>query len=543
MAGTPVDRLLVLGLDGATWNVLEPMRRRGVMPNLDALLARSATGPLRSSIPPMTAAAWATMQTGCSPVKHGIFDHRYYDADTGRMRINHAGRIRVPTAWQILSRVGKSIISLNLPGTYPPSKSIRGIVISGMDAPHLDAATSACPDFAARLKTEAPDYSLRYFWKRAPQSLEELEANARETVASFRGRARGGVVADAAQPDWSVLMVQFQNLDPFQHRAWPYLNVDETGVENAPWNRAAETVLRGLDAACGELLEVAQKRGAAVMVVSDHGFGPCKGRVHVNRILQDAGIARMPGAVGQARRRVRQAFDHLRLWKDKRQDPTARSASFELSVSAQFPFDWKRTLAFAPHQDTAAMIYLNRGPQAGLTPRQLEDAIEATTVALASSRHPEQGTPLFPKVICLASAYGIDPAAEGYPDILALPDENYWVRTKLSAGTDWIEADPNLPGTHRADGVAAICAPGIKPGTAFRADLQDVAPTILELMGQPVPGHMDGRPFSVVGTPAASVREDRPESGLSGPHAPQFEYSEEDQAIIEQRLADLGYLE
>jgi arylsulfatase A-like enzyme len=90
--------------------------------------------------------------------------------------------------------------------------------------------------------------------------------------------------------------------------------------------------------------------------------------------------------------------------------------------------------------------------------------------------------------------------------------------------------------------VAALWAPGIAPGTTFRADLQDVAPTILELMGQPVPGHMDGRPFSVVGNTAA-VREDRPASSLSGPHTPQFEYSEEDQAIIEQRLADLGYLE
>ena len=102
-----LDRLLVLGLDGATWNVLDPMRKRGVMPNLDALFNRAASGTLRSSVPPMTAAAWATMQTGCSPVRHGIFDHRYYDASTGRMRINHAGRIRVPTTWQLLSKRGQ----------------------------------------------------------------------------------------------------------------------------------------------------------------------------------------------------------------------------------------------------------------------------------------------------------------------------------------------------------------------------------------------------------------------------------------------------
>ena len=91
-----VDRLLVLGLDGATWSVLDPMRRRGLMPNLDALLAGAAHGTLRSIIPPVTTAAWTTMMTGCGPARHGVFDHRYYDAAEGRMKVNHSGRIRVP---------------------------------------------------------------------------------------------------------------------------------------------------------------------------------------------------------------------------------------------------------------------------------------------------------------------------------------------------------------------------------------------------------------------------------------------------------------
>jgi predicted AlkP superfamily phosphohydrolase/phosphomutase len=539
MATNP-DRLLVLGLDGATWTVLDPMRRRGVLPNLDALLARSACGPLRSSVPPMTAAAWATMQTGCSPVRHGIFDHRYFDPASRRMKVNHAGRIRVPTLWQLLSAAGRSIISLNLPGTYPPPAGVRGIVVSGMDAPHLDAATSACPEFAARLKALVPDYTLKYSWKRAPKTLAELRENARQTVAGFAGRAEGGLLADRTQPDWSVLMVQFQNLDPFQHRCWRYLNVDETGFEDPEWNRAAESVLRGLDEACGRLIDLADRRGAAVLVVSDHGFGPCRGRIQVNRILIDAGVARLPGAAGKAGRRVRQAVDHLRLWRDKRDDPSARSASFELSVAAQFPFDWSRTLAFAPHQDTAAMVYLNRERRA--TPRQLDDARNAAAVALAGARHPETGRPLFPKVICTAEAYAIDPAALGYPDLLALPDEPYWVRTKLSPGRDWIEPDENLPGTHRPEGIVALCAPGVEPGWKAEAQLQDIAPTILALLGQSVPDHMEGEPLPFL-PELPTTRLDPPAAAYNGPHQPQYEYSPEDQALIEQRLADLGYLE
>src|SRR5690606_257353 len=151
-----------------------------------------------------------------------------------------------------------------------------------------------------------------------------------------------------------------------------------------------------------------------------------------------------------------------------RDDPRARSASFETSVAAQFPFDWRRTLAFAPHQDTAAMVYLNRSILR--TARELDEARNAAATALASARHPASRIPLFPEVICLATTYDIDPAAEGYPDLLALPDPSYWVRTKLGPGRDWVEADPNLPGTHRPEGIVALSAPGVSPGRLPQAD-------------------------------------------------------------------------
>ena len=537
------DRVLILGLDGATWTVLDPMLSLGIMPNLANLLRSSAFGTLRSTIPPVTTAAWTTMMTGCSPSRHGIFDHRYYDAPSGQMKVNHSGRCRVPNLWRMLSDSGRYVAVLNLPGLYPPPP-INGVIVSGMDAPHLEAALSGSPRFAERLREEVPDYSLRYFWKRAPQSVEELAENARGTVESFLGRARGGLLADREVPDWSALMVQFQNLDPFQHRAWRYLNVDETGIDDAKGNQAARSVLVGLDRAIGLLLELAEKRGAAVVACSDHGFGPCLGRVHVNRVLIDAGIARLPGRSGRLRQNLGKAAERLRLWNRKSSDPEARTSSFDQSVAAQFPFDWSKTLAFAPHQDTAAMVYLNstaRHAGAPLeTPRQVEDALKQTIAALHEARHPETGAPLFPTIVPTAQTYGIDPAAEGYPDVLALPDDPYWVRTKLGPGKGWVEADANLPGTHRPEGILALKAAGIAPGRTLKANLIDVTPSILALLGEPIPGHVEGQPLPGL---SASARRDAPASPIAGPHSAGFEYSAEEQAIIEQRLADLGYLE
>ena len=538
-----LERLVILGLDGATWTVLDPMRRRGLMPNLDALLKRSAYGTLRSIIPPVTSAAWTTIMTGCGPVRHGVFDHRYYDAAADQMKVNNSSRVRVPTFWHLLSQAGRSVVSLNLPATYPPLK-VRGVVVSGMDAPHLDAALSGAPGFAERLRVEVPNYSLRYFWKRAPQSLDELAENARLTAESFRGRAEGGLLADRMVPDWSALMVQFQNLDPFQHRCWPFLNVDETGIDRPRWNAAAAEVIRGLDVAVGLLAELAERRGAGVLVVSDHGFGPCLGRIHVNRILIEAGVAAVPGIHGRLRRRVKQAKDHFRLWGAKHDDPHARRASFDASVAAQFPFDWKRTRAFAPHQDTAAMIYLNSSARrAGApltTPRQIDETRAEASAALAEARHPETDTPLFPRIVATADAYNVDPAREGYPDLIALPDASYWVRTKLTRGQGWVEADPNLPGTHRPEGVIALAGAGITPGRTLTADLPDVTPTILKLLGQPIPGHVEGKPLACLAD-LPTNRQDRGSTAIVGPHHAPFEYTPEEQAIINQRLADLGY--
>jgi predicted AlkP superfamily phosphohydrolase/phosphomutase len=283
-----------------------------------------------------------------------------------------------------------------------------------------------------------------------------------------------------------------------------------------------------------------------VMVASDHGFGPCLGRVHVNRILLDAGIARLPGVAGQTWRRLKQAREHFRLWGAKRDDPLARTSSFDASVTAQFPFDWKRTLAFAPHQDTAAMIYLNstaRRPGAPLsTPRDLDDAREATVAALSEARHPETGQPLFPKIVETAEAYHLDPAREGFPDLIALPDEAYWVRTKLTSGANWVEPDANLPGTHRPEGIIALSTDRVLAGRTLNADIQDVTPTILKLFGLPIPTHVEGKPLSLL-SDLPTRRQDPGANPVTGPHRPQFEYTPEEQAIIEQRLADLGYLE
>ena len=66
-------RVLLLGLDGMTYSVLEPAFEAGHMPVFQRLLERGASGVLTSTVPPYTPPGWTSIFTGVNPGKHGIF--------------------------------------------------------------------------------------------------------------------------------------------------------------------------------------------------------------------------------------------------------------------------------------------------------------------------------------------------------------------------------------------------------------------------------------------------------------------------------------
>ena len=101
-----------------------------------------------------------------------------------------------------------------------------------------------------------------------------------------------------------------------------------------------------------------------------------------------------------------------------------------------------------------------------MTPRQIDQARAAAASALAEAKHPDTGSRLFPQIIETAQCYGIDPTHEGYPDLIALPDEPYWVRTKLSSGLAWVEPDPNQ-GWVRAFFIKRLASLAMLIGGAF----------------------------------------------------------------------------
>jgi predicted AlkP superfamily phosphohydrolase/phosphomutase len=484
-----VSRVMFLGLDGGTMTVLEPAFERGWLPNLAALWRRSACGFLRSSAPMVTPVAWTSFSTGCTPPVHGIHEFYYVEKSDKTIRANHAGRVRVPNIWQILSASGRAVVSLNLPMTYPPPR-VRGLVVSGSDSPGLNWAVAQCPEFGAEIFAHVPDYTPKIVWKKRPRTLDELRAQAQRNRAIFRAQATVAERADA-RTDWSAMMVHFHNLDSLQHRLWPFLEVDATSQRREGWNREVENCLRSLDESAGRLMELASRRDAAVIAVSDHGFGPCHALVNVNGLLCQAGLQRGLAYGTRFRYRLHRLGDRLRRWRTRR-EPGGTGRRLPRSIDGEVGCDWRKTIAFAPFGQLSGCIFLT--PQVAEHGQAAERATREVIESFRAARDPETKAPLFSDVFSTAERYGLDPSDDGLPDVFALSADGYQAQAKWSPFcSDLTRPDPNLPATHYRDGVVAIDAPDIRAGNHLHANLHDVVPTALALLGVRVPRDMEGR--------------------------------------------------
>jgi predicted AlkP superfamily phosphohydrolase/phosphomutase len=155
-------RVIVVGLDGGTWSVLDPLLEDGHMPALKALRDGGCWGTLKSTIPPLTAPAWASLITGKNPGKHGIYqfapiDRSLYQGNV--TRIVNSQTVQGATLWNILGAAGKRVGVMNVPLTYPPSK-VNGVMVTGMLTPRQSEHFTYPPELSSRLKDYTIDVSM-----------------------------------------------------------------------------------------------------------------------------------------------------------------------------------------------------------------------------------------------------------------------------------------------------------------------------------------------------------------------------------------------
>jgi predicted AlkP superfamily phosphohydrolase/phosphomutase len=537
-------RVLVVGLDGATFRTLDPWAASGDLPELARLMAAGCHGELRSTFPPLTPPAWASFMTGKNPGKHGVFSFRRLAASAYRSGdLITANQLRARTLWEILGEAGRQVGAINVPPSYPV-RPVNGFMVACLMAPPGEATIVYPPALRAVLPD---DYAISI---EPPRQLLPGEPGYRERCLDYLGRLRRLAEQRLAvtlrllrEQAWDLLAVVFYEPDRIQHFFWSHLAAagpagvgPEVVAEIAAEARA---IFRQLDRGLGELVRAAGP-DTVTLVVSDHGFGPAPERfVYVNRWLADRGLLHALASWRWRRRLVRRLPRKLRARYD--------------TVEHVF-VDWSRSRAWCEVMETrSAGVWLNvrgRQPEGLVRPGAEYEAVrEEIRRGLVELQ--ENGRPVFSLVARREEVYR-GPATELAPDLLlyAAPTHGLMfsgLRPELRARAPFAPfVEYGFTGAHEPAGIYVAAGPGIAAlGRQPEAPIEALAPTILCLLGVPVPDGMDASPLLHLLTPearAASAVRYVPDSDPAPVDEAGWR-SEEDQAEVEARLRALGYVE
>lgn len=288
-------RVFVIGIDGATMRLAQPLIDAGQLPNLARIAAEGASGPLRSQLPLLSPRVWNTIATGKSPEAHGVTSFAREGADGVRRLLSSHDR-RVHALWNIASDAGLSVAVIGWWNTYPPEK-IRGVMASD----HLIAEDIAGRENITRAISDASGPRVHpETWEPRLVSILESPEPAVEFPDPFAGNTelpkwvnasrlsmyfendavltRMAVEIDRElRPD--LLMVLLTGVDRVSHVLWGTLESPDAYpafLRPSPQGRAAgAAALRSYyaytDALIGRILELAGP-GDLVLVLSDHGF-------------------------------------------------------------------------------------------------------------------------------------------------------------------------------------------------------------------------------------------------------------------------------
>lgn len=528
---------LVIGLDAATWRVIDPMLEDGELPNIATLVKDGVRGPLSSTVPPMTPLAWTSMATGVNPGRHGIFDFLDQDPETHEIAPVDFSKMDTPAIWDVFASEDRTAGFVNFPLAHPP-RQIDPFFVGGIPA-HAKQ-TVAYPEDVQRYLDEIgydvhphvdPEVHLEGFY-RAVRKLTETQLEATLELA------------DRYDPE--LLWTVFMGLDWVQHHLW------EETVDGEP---AVPAFYRFIDDAVGELVELVDGDGT-VCLVSDHGARPVEGVVHINSLLEKLGYLQQREEDSSIGERVRDSVMNT-AWSIGEQLPPGlkrlakRYAPSEMQDEIRAAagvgqrgmadrIDWPNTEAFS--YGYMGRIFLNSEArfENGVVPsEQVSDLRASLAAALSDVVHPETGGPMFESVKTREELYEGSYMAQA-ADLVAIPTD--WEYSMFGDFSDeWVHPPGSRSADHDEAGVFVLSGPSVKPGEAT-VDVTDIAPTMLHLCGLPVVEGMDGDTRTDLLTDEArsarsvSTVADVPVSVASE------SYSPEEQHEVEERLEDLGYM-
>lgn len=568
-----VPKVVLIGLDAATWTLIRPWMAEGSLPNLAKLMQGGVSGTLQSILPPITPPAWTSFMTGKNPGKHGIF--HFVETEHGGYAMNYANATsrRSPTVWKLLNDAGYTVGTMNIPFTYPP-EPLNGFQISGMDTPSETSPFIHPPALRDELFKHLGNIQLDLRFLGAMTTDERRNQVLDEMKQLDEQWLKAALYLLENHPQ-DVMMFVFMSIDTVQHYFWQHMDKDHFihDPKLAPkFGDAVRKVYERLDAAAGQIID-RLPADTSVLIVSDHGGGPVVDRtIYLNRYLAQLGLLHYkPEATSTLatipKKLLRSVFSAVRGTLSSRQK--SRLAMLfpnllkktELAYSAFTSIDWTRTKAYCSEVlASPPSIWINlKGvkPQGIVDPSEYDALVNLIIAKLAELKDPRTGKPVINRVYRREEIFHGPFANEGADLMLDWWSENSLFSTQPSFPEE--TDNPALVirehkptdvsewgGTHRLYGIMIGRSPAFAVGKEIdHPQLIDMAPTLLHLLGVPVPEDMDGHVLTEAFRPeflAAHPVKAGAASGTSEGERPSG-YTDEESAKVEERLQALGYLE
>jgi predicted AlkP superfamily phosphohydrolase/phosphomutase len=536
-------RTVLIGLDGATFDLLDPLMADGVMPFLQRFAETSARASLRSTPTCITPQAWTSLATGRAPGSHGIFDFvRPEETDAGvYIKLLSANDVQCETLWSMASRQDRTVTLLNYPVTYPAPR-VHGFVIpASVTVRHLRRAVRP-PELLARLE-ELPGFDVSALAmdmdveKKGIQGLpaDEYEPWLRAHLRRDEHWARAAVHLIRSAPT-DLTAIVFDTPDRVGHLAWPLIDPAMPLAIKSSWEERVRDLclecFRRLDGYVADIVAAAGPE-TDVFIVSDHGFGPTWDIFYLNRWLEQNGYL----SWGPAGAPVDDAESLLAQ-----------------QLKAQYGLiDWRRTVAYAmtPSANGVHIRVASSPGRDGVAPAAYESLRDELVQGLLAVPDPHSGEPVVREVLTREEVFA-GPEMHHAPD-LTLVLRDYGFISVLNSDVP-VKRRVQAKGLHRPDGIFLARGPGLRRGDgAGQLSIMDVFPALLHTLDLSAPEGLDGRLPAEFLVPSAAASGARPlptrppEPRVATPPAGDVDGEQalsatEEEAVLA-RLRALGYLE
>ncbi len=567
------NRVFVIGLDGATLDLITGWVSEGRLPGFSRLMKDGVWGRLESVPNQRSAAAWTSLMTGKNPGKHGIYEFYEYVPGTYDIRFLNGGDRDGSTVWGLLSDQGKRVVVINVPMTYP-AEEVNGVLISGLDAPGPESGGFLHPPSLKGELTERfgeyiiePGITGSIVGNRIDEAVEKLSSELKQKSDITK------YLMDSRQ--WDFFMVVFRSLDAAQHCFWKFMDPGHPAYTEEGNRNYGDVIYRVYSMVDDVLTELMERFGDEVtlMVVSDHGFGRkhgatqalndwllSKGYLH----YRDDDASSTLGAFGSIGTRALAGLYKNVVGRTSRRLKERLVKFFpgiRDKVQSRLIFsgiDWHRTVAYSDTLFPNIRINLKgREPLGIVDDGEYSDVLERIKADLLEIRDSVTGERIVDSVFFRDEIYH-GPHTHKAPDILIRFREDIPINSiRIEGGEkNLARSYPLIPGEdprvisgdHRLNGIIFMKGKDIKKGRPMDgANIMDFAPTVLYLMDSPIPDDMDGKVLTEAFN-ESHIKESPPrftkQSGQSsdGPKTHTASSKEESEAVAA-RLRDLGYLE